>query len=70
VAEAADARAANAFESTARAIALDVPGLHLVPQLRLAPGTMPDLVDPERRHVVEQPAHVRDLLVRGVARRG
>jgi very-short-patch-repair endonuclease len=109
VVEVADARAANAFESAARAIGLDVPGLHLVPQLRVAAGITPDLVDAglrivvecdswtyhaeksafhrdlerynelalggwlvlrlDRRHVVEQPAYVRDLLVRGVARR-
>jgi very-short-patch-repair endonuclease len=35
VVEAADARAANPFESVLRAIALDVPGLALVPQHRI-----------------------------------
>jgi very-short-patch-repair endonuclease len=35
VAEAADAFTANPFESVLRAIALEVPGLHLVPQVRI-----------------------------------
>jgi hypothetical protein len=35
IAELADSRAANPFESVLRAIALDVPGLDLVPQFRI-----------------------------------
>ncbi len=56
VAAAADGRAANPFESVLRAIALDVPGLDLVPQVEIrAPGfsVRPDLVDVERRIVAE-----------------
>jgi very-short-patch-repair endonuclease len=44
--------AANPFESVLRAIALEV-GLHVVPQLLVAPGVRPDLVDPDLRIVLE-----------------
>ncbi|CAN7477541.1 hypothetical protein LJR027_003058 [Terrabacter sp. LjRoot27] len=49
-------RPANAFESMIRAVSLDVPGLRLVPQVRLLVGgrrIRPDLVDRELRLVVE-----------------
>src|SRR3954466_6368666 len=49
VAAAADERAANPFESTLRALALDVPGLDFVPQLPIHDrnfSVQPDLVDP------------------------
>jgi len=53
----ADGRAANPFESVLRAIALDVPGLDLVPQLSIYDGLdflgRPDLVDEARRIVLE-----------------
>jgi very-short-patch-repair endonuclease len=49
VANCADSRAANAFESMLRAIAIEVPGLRVVPQVPLRSGTRflgrPDLVD-------------------------
>ncbi len=50
---AADGRAANAFESAVRAISLDVPGLALEPQVHVADGITPDLVDARLRIVVE-----------------
>jgi very-short-patch-repair endonuclease len=56
VLEAADARAANPFESVLRAIALDVPGLDLEPQLLIDDRGFrgrPDLVDRRRRLVIE-----------------
>ena len=57
VLQAADARADNPFESVLRAIALDVPGLHLVPQVEIRiPGrrlVRPDLVDERLKIVVE-----------------
>jgi len=57
VLEAADARADNPFESALRAIGLDVPGLHLVPQVEIRiPGRRrmrPDLVDKRLKIVVE-----------------
>ena len=56
VAEAADGRAANPFESVLRAVALGVPGLTLVPQTVIREDGLvarPDLVDLERRVVVE-----------------
>lgn len=56
VAEQADGRAANPFESVLRAIALDVPGLTPEPQVVISgPGfsVRPDLVDRERRVVAE-----------------
>jgi very-short-patch-repair endonuclease len=52
----ADARAANPFESVTRAICLQVPGLDVTPQLVLSTDhywACPDLVDRERRLVVE-----------------
>jgi very-short-patch-repair endonuclease len=56
VAEAADGRAANPFESVLRAIALDVQGLDVEPQVLISEngfvGT-PDLVDRTRRVAIE-----------------
>jgi very-short-patch-repair endonuclease len=56
VAREADPRAANPFESVLRAVALDVPGLDLQPQVvigdRHGQGR-PDLVDQSRRLVIE-----------------
>jgi len=57
VLRAADGRADNPFESTLRAISLDVPGLRLVPQVEIR-GTglrlvRPDLVDEILRIVAE-----------------
>ena len=56
IARAADARAANPFESVTRAICLQVPGLDVTPQAVLSTDhywACPDLVDLERRLVVE-----------------
>jgi very-short-patch-repair endonuclease len=56
IAAEADARAANPFESVTRAICLQVPGLRVTPQVVLATEhywACPDLVDRERRIVVE-----------------
>jgi hypothetical protein len=56
IAAQADARAANPFESVTRAICLQVPGLRVTPQLVLSTDhywARPDLVDRERRIVVE-----------------
>ncbi len=56
VAREADGRADNPFESVLRAIALDIPGLHLEPQAEIDEAGWcgrPDLVDRERRIVVE-----------------
>lgn len=56
VARHADGRAANPFESVLRAIALEVRGLEVVPQLVIEEGghtARPDLVDERRRLVVE-----------------
>ena len=56
VAASADGRAANPFESVLRAIALDVPGLDVRPQVEIvAPSfsVRPDLVDVRRRIVLE-----------------
>ncbi|MGH3425613.1 MAG: endonuclease domain-containing protein, partial [Nocardioidaceae bacterium] len=56
VAAEADGRAANPFESVLRAIALDVPGLDLVPQVAIGDGGLvvqPDLVDVRRGIVLE-----------------
>ena len=56
VARAADGRAANPFESLLRAIALEIKGLHLVPQVVISQAGFvgrPDLVDVERRLVLE-----------------
>lgn len=60
VAALADGRAANPFESVLRAIAVSVGGLDLVPQVPIvAPDfyARPDLVDVERRLVVEADSH-------------
>lgn len=51
-----DGRSANPFESVLRAISIDVPGLHVVPQLviRLAGARIrPDLVDEDLQIVLE-----------------
>lgn len=57
VAACADGRAANPFESVLRAIALEVPGLAVEPQVRirgrLALDVRPDLVDRRLRIVLE-----------------
>lgn len=56
VARYADERAANPFESVLRAIALDVSGLDLVPQVELDLDVLrcrPDMVDRHRKVVVE-----------------
>ena len=56
VAEKADGRAANPFESVLRAIALEVPGLQVEPQVQLQERGFhgrPDLVDRRRRLVLE-----------------
>lgn len=60
VAAEADGRAANPFESVLRAIALGVRGLRLTPQLEISDHDFfarPDLVDPERRLVLEADSH-------------
>lgn len=56
VAQAADGRAANPFESVLRAISLDVAGIDLEPQVVISQDGLtarPDLVDRRRRIVVE-----------------
>ena len=53
VALAADGRAANPFESVLRAIALDVPGLDVEPQVWVGKVGRPDLVDERLRLVIE-----------------
>lgn len=56
IAATASDQAANAFESVARAICNDVPGLHVEPQLIISSPhcwARPDLVDRDRRLVVE-----------------
>ena len=56
VAREASGRAANPFESVLRAISLDVPGVHLEPQVVIDEHGFvgrPDLVDMKRRLVVE-----------------
>lgn len=56
VARAASGKPSNPFESVLRAIALDVPGLDLRPHVLITDGGLrvaPDLVDVERRIVVE-----------------
>jgi very-short-patch-repair endonuclease len=60
VAQEATHLAANPFESVLRAIGLDVPGLHLVAQVVIADHEgrgRADLVDRERRLVVEAESH-------------
>ena len=52
VAREARAEADNPFESVLRAIALEVPGLSVEPQVRVA-GVRPDLVDEDLRVVLE-----------------
>lgn len=50
------AEAANPFESSTRSIALTVPGLHVEPQVVISSNRVwarPDLVDVERRIVIE-----------------
>lgn len=49
----ADPRADNPFESCVRAVALDVPGLHVVPQHQVGVHGWADLVDPALRIVIE-----------------
>ena len=56
VAECADDRSANVFESLLRGISLDVPGLHLVPQVTIGGDDLigtADLVDVDLAIVVE-----------------
>lgn len=53
VAEAADPRAANPFESVLRAIALEVPGLDVEPQVWVSNSARADLVDEKLRLVIE-----------------
>lgn len=56
VGRAADGAAANPFESVLRAICLEVPGLHVQPQVVISSETCwacPDLVDRERHLVIE-----------------
>jgi len=56
VAHAASGKPSNPFESVLRAIGLDVPGLDLQPHVLITDGGLrvaPDLVDVERRIVVE-----------------
>jgi very-short-patch-repair endonuclease len=53
VARAADGRADNPFESVLRAIALDVPGLHVQPQISIDGVGRPDLADLRLRLVIE-----------------
>jgi hypothetical protein len=57
IAKLADGRSANAFESALRGIAVDVPGLHVVPQVSLYGRSgflgRPDLVD-ERLGIVAE----------------
>lgn len=60
VAREASGMAANPFESALRAIALEVPGLLLEPQVVIVDddgGGRPDLVDEPRRLVVEAESH-------------
>ena len=53
MARAADPRAANPFESALRAIAVDVPGLCVVPQGWIGHVGRADLVDERLRLVIE-----------------
>lgn len=64
----ASGRAANPFESVLRAIALDVPGLDLRPQVPIDDRGFrgrPDLVDEARRLVVEADSHEFHASTRG-----
>lgn len=53
VVDLADGRAANPFESCVRAVALDVPGLTVVPQHPVGTTGWADLVDPKLKIVIE-----------------
>lgn len=53
VAGCADGRAASPFESVLRAIALDVPGIDVEPQVWVAPVGRPDVVDVPLQVVAE-----------------
>ena len=53
VAAVADGRAANPFESSLRAICLEVPGLRVVPQVTVPGLGTPDLLDEHLRLVLE-----------------
>lgn len=71
IAEQADRRAANPFESVLRATALDIKALHFVPQLTVVTQTMtaqPDLVDEARRLVLEADSHTWHSSRRALAR--
>ena len=57
VVRAADARAANPFESCLRAVALDVPGLVVEPQFQVDDIGRADLVSPALRLVIEADSH-------------
>lgn len=60
VAERADGRAQNPFESVLRALALDVPGLDLTPQVAVTVAGRvihPDLVDRRLRIIAEGDSH-------------
>lgn len=60
VAARADRRAANPFESALRALALDIRGLRVIPQVTIRTPRLtaqPDLVDTERRIVLEADSH-------------
>ena len=60
VAVCADGRAANPFESVLRAFALDVRGLSVTPQVTIRTRRLtatPDLVDVDRRLVLEADSH-------------
>ncbi len=69
VVAAADGRAANPFESVLRAIALDVAGLSVEPQVPIERIGRPDLVDGwtvvrfSWEHVMFEPDYVRRVLV-------
>lgn len=57
VIEAADPRAANPFESVVRAIARDVEGLRVVPQVQIPRVGRVDLCDEELGIVIEAESH-------------
>ncbi|QCX26501.1 hypothetical protein [Nocardioides jishulii] len=57
VIEAADPRAANPFESVVRALARDVPGLRVVPQVQIQRVGRVDLCDEELGIVIEAESH-------------
>ena len=72
VVKAADGRAANPFESVLRAIALEVPGLCVVPQQWVGDIGRVDLLDQRLRLVIEAESHEfhssRTALARDVRR--